>query len=77
MKNHIQSVHEGDKCHKCEMCSKGYHLFSDLRKHMKIVHDLGDKKIDKSEVESVYELLLMTPKIILKKIPILDKNEIF
>ena len=46
MKRHIESVHEGKKFHKCDVCEKRYLDKYDLTRHVKTVHE---GKIGKSK----------------------------
>ena len=39
LQRHINTVHEGQKDHKCESCGKSFYLKSDLSQHKRSVHE--------------------------------------
>ena len=41
LKNHIKVLHEGTKAFICDQCLKAFGHKSNLRKHMKILHELS------------------------------------
>ena len=64
LKKHIQNIHEGVKNYKCESCDKYYYDLRDLKIHVKRHKTVG------TNVNFVNdELLSMSPKIILEKLP--------
>jgi uncharacterized Zn-finger protein len=39
MKRHVDSVHEGKKCHKCSICDRSFARKAHLDVHVNLIHD--------------------------------------
>ena len=38
LREHINSVHNGQKDHKCDSCGKSFSQYGSLKKHINVVH---------------------------------------
>ena len=39
LKKHIHTIHEGNKDHKCESCTKTFSLEENLKRHIYTIHE--------------------------------------